>query len=47
VIKLRIMKWAGHVACMEERRIKGFSGGNLGLRNHLGDSGVDGRIILR
>jgi len=24
VIKSRIMRWAGHVACMQERRIKGF-----------------------
>ena len=26
VIKLRIMRWAGHVAHMEERRIQGFDG---------------------
>jgi hypothetical protein len=26
VIKLRRMRWAGHVACMEERCIQGFAG---------------------
>jgi hypothetical protein len=26
VIKSRRMRWTGHVACMEERCIKGFSG---------------------
>ena len=31
----------------EERRIQGFGGGNMKGRDHLGDSGVDGRIILR
>jgi len=31
----------------EERLIQGFGGGNLMERNHLGDQGVDGRIILR
>jgi hypothetical protein len=32
----------------EERRItQGFGGKNLRRRNHLGDPGVDGRIILR
>jgi len=31
----------------EERRIQGFGGENLRERDHLGDSGVDGRIILR
>jgi len=31
----------------EERRIEGFGGGNLKETDHLGDSGVDGRIILR
>jgi hypothetical protein len=31
----------------EERRIQGYSGGNLRGRGHLGDPGVDGRIILR
>jgi len=31
----------------EERRIQGFWWGNLWERNHLGDPGVNGRIILR
>ena len=26
VIKSRVMRWAGHVACMGERRIPGFGG---------------------
>ena len=31
----------------EERRVQGFWWGNLNERDHLGDPGVDGRIILR
>ena len=31
----------------EERCIQGFSGGNLREGDHLEDSGVDGRIILK
>ena len=31
----------------EEMRIQSFSGGNLRERDHLGDPGVDRRIILR
>jgi hypothetical protein len=31
----------------EERLIQGFGGGNLRVRDYLGDPGVDGRIILR
>jgi len=31
----------------EERCIQGFGGGNLRERDHLGDTSVDGRIILR
>ena len=31
----------------EERRIQGFGGENQREGNHLGDPGVDGRIILR
>jgi len=42
------MRWAGHVACMGERR--GASRvlvGKLEGKDHLEDPGVDGRIILR
>jgi hypothetical protein len=38
VIKSRRIRWAGHVARM---------GGNMRERDHLGDPGVDGTIILR
>ena len=31
----------------EERRIQGFGWGNMRERDHLEDSGVDGRIIFR
>jgi len=31
----------------EERRIQGFGGRYLRERDHFGDPGVDGRIILR
>jgi len=31
----------------EERHRQGFGGGNLRERDHLGDPGIDGRIILR
>ena len=31
----------------EERRIQGFGEGNLKERDHLGDPGIDGRIMLR
>ena len=49
VITSRRMRWAGYVARMggEERRTQGFVGENLRERNHLGDPGVDMRIILR
>jgi len=39
-------RWAGHVARMGEV-YTGFCCGNLMVRDHLGDPGVDGRIILR
>jgi len=45
VIKTR---WVGHVARMGERRgYTRFWCGNLRERHHLGELGVDGRIILR
>jgi len=31
----------------EDRRTHGFGGETGGEKNHLGDPGVDGRIILR
>ena len=48
VIKSRRMRWAGYVARMGERRgVYRFWWGNFRERDHLGHSGVDGRIILR
>jgi hypothetical protein len=48
VIKLRRMRWVGHVAHMVERRgVFRVLVGKLRERDHLGDPGVDGRIILR
>jgi len=44
------MRWVGHVARFvgEERCMQGFGGKkNLRERDHLGDPGADGRIILR
>jgi hypothetical protein len=47
VIKSRIMRWAGHVAWMGRREAcKGFWWENMRERDHRGDLGVDGRIIL-
>ena len=47
VIKLRRMRWAGHVARMgEERGCTGFWWGNRREGDHWGDLGIDGRIIL-
>ena len=42
-----VMRWAGHVACMEEEVCTRFWWGNLRERDHWGDQDVDGRIILR
>ena len=49
MIKQKRMRRAGHVARMGERReaYTGFWWGNLRERNHLGDPGTDGKIILR
>ena len=49
VIKSRIMRWAGHVERMGGRgeACTGFWWGNLRERDHWGDPGADGRIILR
>jgi len=47
MIKSRIMRWTGHVACMgEERRCIGSWWGNRRERDHWGDLGVDGWIII-
>jgi hypothetical protein len=47
VIKSRIMRWAGHVARMGERRgVYRFLVGNLRERDHLGEKGADERIII-
>jgi hypothetical protein len=48
VIKSRRLMWAGHVACMGERRgaYRVFVG-NLREGDHLEDPGIDGRIILK
>ena len=48
VIKSRIMKWLGHVVCMGE--ITGVYRDLVGKpegKKHLGDLGVNGRIILK
>jgi len=48
VIKSRRMRWAGHVACMGERRgVYRVLVGEPEGKRPLGDPGVDGRIILR
>jgi len=41
------MIWTRSTYGGEETRIQGFVGGNLRVRDHLGDLGLDGRIILR
>ena len=47
VIKSRRIRWAGHVARMgEERGCIGSRWGNRRERDHWGDVGVDGWIIL-
>jgi len=48
VIKLRRMRWVGHVACMGRGEVyTGFWWGNLRERDHFEDPHVDGRVILR
>jgi len=47
-IKSRRMRWAGHVALMGREGMHiGYWRGNLRVRTHLGDPGVDRRIILK
>jgi hypothetical protein len=48
VIKLRRMRWAGHVARMrKERCVYRLLVGKPNEKNHLEDPGIDGRIILK
>jgi hypothetical protein len=48
VIKSRRMRWEGHVARMGKREVHTeFWWGDLREGEHLGDPGVDGRIILK
>jgi hypothetical protein len=48
VIKSRRMRWAGHVACMGEKRGSyRILMGDLREGDHLGDPDIDGRIILK
>ena len=48
VIKSRRMRWAGYVARIWERKgVYGVLVGKPEGKDHLGDPGVDGRIILR
>jgi hypothetical protein len=46
VIKLRRMRWAGHVAWMGRGMYRVLMR-NLRERDHWGDRGTDGTIILR
>ena len=47
-IKSRRLRWAGHVACMEEGRgAHKVLVGKHERKNQWGDQDVDGRIILR
>ena len=50
VIKSRIMRWAGHLACIGGgggEVYRGFWWGNLKERDCLEDLGVDRKIILK
>jgi hypothetical protein len=48
VMKSRRMRWAGHVARMGEGRgLCRVWWGTLRERDHLGDPGIDERIVLR
>jgi hypothetical protein len=48
VMKSRRIRWVGHVARMGEgKACTGIWWGNLRESDHWGDTGVDGRIILR
>jgi hypothetical protein len=48
MIKSKIMRWAGHVACMGKGEVYTRTWwGNLRERDHLEDPGLDGKIIWR
>jgi len=48
VIKSRRMRWAGHVACVGKGRgVYRVLVGKPGERDHWGDPGLDGSVILR
>jgi hypothetical protein len=47
VIKSRIMRWAGHVTRMGEGRCIQDFGRETREGDHLGDPGVDGKVILK
>jgi hypothetical protein len=47
VIRLRKMNWAGNVARMGEMRNEYKIVGNMNIRVHPEDKGVNGRIILQ
>jgi hypothetical protein len=48
VIKLEIMRWAGHVARMGQGEVlTGVDGETREKRNHLEDLSVDDRIIIK
>ena len=47
-IKLKRMRYVGHVACMRRgEAYTGFWWGNLRERDHFENLGLEGRIILR
>jgi hypothetical protein len=48
MIKSRIMRWAGHVACIGRGEVfTGFWLGGPKARDHWEDLGIGGRITLR